>query len=116
MDYSAANLSLWNIIIQLGMITGAILLANLLRQRVPFIRRSLMPVAVLGGFLLLIVKYTGLVRVNNTLMEMLVYHGIALGFIAMSLRVPEEAASRSGSFTGLLSASQVSDIIIRTVI
>ena len=41
MDYSAANLSLWNIIIQLGLIAGAILLANLLRQRVPFIRRSL---------------------------------------------------------------------------
>ena len=105
MDYSAANTSLWGFIIQLALIAGAILLATFLRQKVPFIRRSLMPVAVLGGFLLLIVKYTGLVHVDNTLMEMLVYHGIALGFIAMSLRVPEEASSQSGSFTGLKSGA-----------
>ena len=75
MDYSAANTSLWGFIIQLALIAGAILLATFLRQKVPFIRRSLMPVAVLGGFLLLIVKYTGLIHVDNTLMEMLVYHG-----------------------------------------
>ncbi len=105
MDYSAANASLWGLIIQLALIAGAILLATFLRQKVPFIRRSLMPIAVLGGFLLLIVKYTGLVHVDNTLMEMLVYHGIALGFIAMSLRVPEEQSAQSGSFTGLKSGA-----------
>ena len=90
MDYSAANHALWNIITQLGLIAAAILIANLMRQKLGFIRRSLMPIAVLGGFLLLIAKYTGLVRLDQTLMEMLVYHGIALGFIAMSLRVPPE--------------------------
>ena len=35
MDYSAANHGLWNLIVQLGLISGAILLANLLRRRVP---------------------------------------------------------------------------------
>ena len=30
MDYSAANTSLWNIVIQLGQIAGAILLCNML--------------------------------------------------------------------------------------
>ena len=38
MDYSAANSSLWNIIIQLGLIAVAILAANLLRSKVTFIR------------------------------------------------------------------------------
>ena len=90
MDYSAANHALWNVIVQMGLIAGAIMLANLLRQKLPFIRKSLMPVAVLGGFLLLIAKYLHLVHIDQALMEMLVYHGIALGFIAMSLRVPEE--------------------------
>ena len=117
MDYSAANTSLWGFVLQLALIAGAILLANLLRQRVPFIRRSLMPVAVLGGFLLLILKYTGLIHVDNTLMEMLVYHGIALGFIAMSLRVPEEKGSLSGSFTGLKSgAIIVSTYLVQGVV
>ena len=105
MDYSAANASLWGLIIQLALIAGAILLAYFLRAKVPFIRRSLMPIAVLAGFLLLIVKYTGLVHVDNTLMEMLVYHGIALGFIAMSLRVPEEKNNKSGSYVGLKSGA-----------
>ena len=107
MDYSAANHALWNIIIQLGLIAGAILLANLLRQKLGFIRRSLMPIAVLAVFLLLIVKYLGLVRLDTQLLEMLVYHGIALGFIAMSLRVPSEKEAGKGQLTGLKSGAVI---------
>ena len=107
MDYSAANLSLWNIIIQLGLIAGAILLANLLRQKVPFIRKSLMPIAVLAGFLLLAAKYLGIAPLDGQIMEILVYHGIALGFIAMSLRVPPEKAGGKGDFTGLKSGAVI---------
>lgn len=105
MDYSAANHALWNLVIQLGLIAGAILLANFLRQKVAFIRKSLMPIAVLGGFLLLALKYLGLVRLDGTLLEMMVYHGIALGFIAMSLRVPAEKTKGSGNLTGLKSGA-----------
>ena len=106
MNYSAENLALWNIIIQLGLIAGVILLAQLLRQKLGFVRRSLMPVAVLAGFLLLILKYTGLVRIDDAMMEMLVYHGIALGFIAMSLRVPPEKA-KADDLTGLKSGAVI---------
>lgn len=105
MDYSALNTGLWNVIIQLGMIAAAILLANVLRRRVAFIRKSLMPVAVLGGFILLIARYIGLVKVDGTVMEILVYHGIALGFIAMSLRVPENPGGSAGNLTGLKSGA-----------
>ena len=105
MDYSAANHALWNAVIQLGLIAGVILLANFLRQKIPLIRKSLMPVAVLGGFLLLLIQYTGVVPVDTPLMEMLVYHGIALGFIAMSLRVPPER--RGGDLTGLRSGAVI---------
>ena len=105
MDYSAANHALWNIIVQLGLIAGAVLLANFLRQRFRFIRKSLMPIAVLAGFLLLAAKYTGLVRLDTELLEMLVYHGIALGFIAMSLRVPPEKTRGGGNLTGLKSGA-----------
>ena len=68
MDYSAANTSLWSIVIQLGLIAAAILLAGFLRSKVPFIRKSMMPVAVLGGFLLLILKHTGLIHLNETIL------------------------------------------------
>ena len=96
MDYSAANASLWNIIIQLGLIAGAILLSNFLRNKVAFIRRAMMPVAVMAGFLLLLLKYTGLFRIDAEIMEILVYHGIALGFIAMSLRVTKKETDSGG--------------------
>ncbi len=107
MDYSASNMGLWNVIIQLGFIAGAILLAGFLRQRVPFIRKTLMPVAVLGGFILLLARYIGLVKVDLFFMEILVYHGIALGFIAMSLRVPESENSSGGELTGLKSGAVI---------
>ena len=94
MDYSAANASLWNVIIQLGLIAGAILVSNALRSKVRAIRQAMMPVAVMAGFLLLLLKYLGLVRIDGEIMEILVYHGIALGFIAMSLRVPDKSANR----------------------
>lgn len=107
MDYSAANHELWNIIIQLGLIAGAVLLANFLRQKLSFVRKSMMPVAVLAGFLLLISKYLGLVKLDGSIMEMLVYHGIALGFIAMSLRVPAEKQETGGDLTGLKSGAVI---------
>ena len=107
MDYSAANHVLWNMMIQLGLLAGAILAAFLMRQRLSFIQKSLMPIAVLAGFLLLGLKYTGLIRVDGDLMEMLVYHGIALGFIAMSLRVPPEQEKKTGDMTGLKSGAVI---------
>ena len=117
MDYSAANHALWNFIIQLGMIAGAVLFANFLRQRVAFIRKSLMPIAVLAGFLLLALKYTGLISVDEKLFEMLVYHGIALGFIAMSLRVPVKESGNTGDLTGLKSGAViVSTYLVQGVI
>ena len=117
MDYSAANLALWNIVVQLGLVAGAILVAFILRQRLAFIRKSLMPIAVLGGFMLLILKYTGLVRLDEALLEMLVYHGIALGFIAMSLRVPAYKSKSDRDLTGLKSgAIIVSTYLVQGVV
>ena len=107
MDFSAANTALWNIVIQLGMIAGAILLANFLRQKIAFIRGSLMPTAVLAGFILLILKHLGLIPIDNDFLEILVYHCIALGFIAMSLRVTKKVHASSGDLTGLKSGALI---------
>ena len=94
MDYSAANLQLWNGIIQLGYIAAAILICNRLRNRVEFIRKAMMPVAVMAGFILMILKNLGIVAIDNNFMEFLTYHGIALGFIAMSIRTVDKAANK----------------------
>ena len=88
MDFSAANIALWNPIIQLGIIAGMLLLANILRRKIKFIRNSLLPTAVLGGFILLFLRSTGILPVDTVFLETVTYHAIALGFIALTLRVP----------------------------
>ena len=108
MDYSAANTALWAPMVQVGIIAGVLLLANVLRRKIPFIRKSLMPTAVLGGFLLLIFKYVGIINVGTRFLEIITYHALGIGFIAMSLRVPEkksDAGARIGSRSGALIVS-----------
>lgn len=106
MDYSAANTSVWNVIIQFGYIAGVVLFCNFIRRKYSFIKRSMMPVAVMAGFIILISKYIGIVKINHDFMEILTYHGIALGFIAMSLRVPE-ALSEAKKGTGFKSGAVI---------
>ena len=76
MDYSAANAELWNLIIQLGVIGCAIVFANMLRRKVPFMRKMLLPVSVMAGFILLILKTAGIYKPAMETLEMLVYHCI----------------------------------------
>ena len=90
MDYSAANQELWNVIIQLGYIAAVMLIALALRQTVKPVRKTMLPIAVLAGFILLLAKYIGLVHLDDEMLSALTYHGIALGFIAMSLRTPAQ--------------------------
>ena len=107
MDYSAANTQLWNSIIQISIIACTILIANILRKKLEFIRRLMIPTAVLGGFLLLAVKALGLVKIDPTFFEFITYHCIALGFIALSLRVPEKDEQKKGDLVGLKSGAVI---------
>ncbi len=97
MDYSAANTSLWSFVLQLGLIALLILVSNILRHKIPFIRKTMMPTAVLAGFLLLLLRSSGLLHVNTEILEMLTYHGIAIGFIALSLRVKHNDKNMNSS-------------------
>ena len=107
MDYSASNVQLWNSILQLGLIAGALLVAHFLRRGIPFIRKSLMPSAVLAGFILLILKAVGVLKLDSNYMEWLTYHGIAIGFIAMSLKIPDRTGAEKGSLVGLKSGAVI---------
>ncbi len=106
MDYSAANTALWTPIIQLGYISVALLAAYGLCRVVPAIRKSMVPAAVIAGFVLLAFKLVGVVKIDSYFMEGLTYHGITIGFIALTLRVPEKS-DNDGSLTGLRSGAIV---------
>ena len=95
--------------VQLGVIAGLILLANVLRQKVRVIRTSLMPTAVLAGFILLLLRTFGVLPIDGEFLETVTYHGIALGFIAMALRIPEKQSE-----SGVLKASKNGALIVST--
>ena len=107
MDYSAANPGLWSFVLELGIISGIVLLCNVLRRKIPFIRKSLMPLSVLSGFVLLLLKVLGVYQPDAELLEMLVFHCIALGFIAMSLRTRARPKGLGHQLTGLKSGALI---------
>ncbi len=119
MDFSAYEV--WALMIQIGILLAALLLANFMRQSSPQIKKTLMPVAVIAGFLLLALKYifrgAGIELIDGQLYEKLVYHAIALGFIAMSLRTTDDADREGGTLTGVKSgAIIVSSYLVQGIV
>lgn len=104
MDFS------WKVIIDIGAIAIALLAATVIRSRVRFFQRYLIPNALTAGFLLLPVYNWVLPALGygtNRLGE-LVYHLLNVSFIAMTLRAapskpaPQEKGSVLGTTGGIL--------------
>ena len=90
-DFSLANYGpVWSFLCQLGLLLIFLLLGNILRRKIPLFRKCVIPSALLGGTLLLIVDLIGQAFghhiVNNSLMQVITYHGLGIGFAAMSLK------------------------------
>jgi len=90
-DFTLANYdAVWGFLVQLGLLLLFLMLGNLLRRSVPLFRKCLIPSALLGGALLLVVdvicKQFGFMLVDNRLMQVITYHCLAIGFAAMTLK------------------------------
>lgn len=115
MDFSSSNHDLWNPIIQSGIIASFILFANILRRKVKLIKTALMPTAVLAGFVLLIMRTAGILPVDTEFLEMVTYHCIALGFIAMALRIPVKEQGERAIVGGKSGALIVSTYLVQAL-
>ena len=98
---------MWSALVQVFIIALAVLAGNILRRKVKVLRRSLIPSALLGGLIILLLKmwadFNGII--DKRFMETVTYHTLALGFIAMSLRASKEtdrANTRTVIDTGTL--------------
>ena len=93
-DYSA-----WSGIFLIGILLGSLLIGNVLKKAIPFLRESLVPTSVVAGIVILIFTFvyklitgdtffdTGMFNGNGTqVLELITYHCLALGFIASSLK------------------------------
>lgn len=108
--------NVWSFLIILAVLFGSLLVANLLKKTIPFLKKSLIPSSVLGGLILLFIStiyylitknpffelpvfgnaVVGKLEVDGEVMEIvqtgagtleiLTYHFLGLGFVAMALR------------------------------
>ena len=91
MDYTFetfADKAVWDFLLQFFILMGVILLANTIRRKISFIRKSLVPTALIGGVILLLVRLIPGVNIaiNRELMEVFTYHCLPMGFIALALK------------------------------
>ena len=101
------DFSVWGGFSVVVILLGSLLIANVLKKCIPFLRDSLIPSSVLGGLLLLIVAsiYKGLTGEimydaeffngnGSAVLEIITYHALALGFIASSLKTSKNKMSK----------------------
>lgn len=105
-----ASLSAWGWLIQFFIIVIALLLANLIRCNVPLLKRSLLPSALVAGLIILCIKPFGFFTdlVNKSSMEIITYHALGLGFVAMALKnkkIKSQTTTMKVVETGAVTAS-----------
>lgn len=103
---SFSEFSVWTFIMTLAVLLFSMLLASALKQWIPFLKKSLIPVSVLGGIILLIVSTITYYAAGDYLfnlkvfggngessgysgmevLEMITYHCLGIGFIATGMR------------------------------
>ncbi|MCQ2303631.1 MAG: hypothetical protein MJZ97_01380 [Bacteroidales bacterium] len=100
----------WMWLVQFCILATALLLGNALRTQIPFLKKSLLPSALLGGLLLLIFKsIPGCEKLlNKNVMEIVTYHALGIGFVALALKnnkIESKSSPMKVVETGALTAS-----------
>lgn len=102
---SFADVGIWTFIMIIATLLASMLIASILKHFIPFLRKTLIPVSVLGGIILLIIstvvyftagKYLFNLSVYGDgsdgaasgmeVLEMITYHCLGIGFIASGMR------------------------------
>lgn len=115
---STSAFSTWSLIIWFAIISFMMLLGNIIRRKVKYFRNLLFPTAIIAGFLGLGFKYLWFylpdimailfngytstflegVKANvvnfNEFLQIITYHALALGFIAMGLKTVKDAKTK----------------------
>ena len=78
----------WTFLLQIGILAVTVLIGNIVRTKVPFIKKLFIPSAVIGGVIALALKAIPAVKqyIDGELMQTITYHCLGLGFAAMALK------------------------------
>lgn len=110
----------WSFVLTISILLAAMMAANGLRNLIPPLRRMMIPSSVLGGFLLLLVsflleKLLGYSLFEGSTLESLTYHGLGLGFAAMSLRNLEKRSGEHRTDTFDTGVTVVGSYLVQAV-
>ncbi len=99
--------SVWGSINLVAVLLASMLVANMIKRSVPFLKVSLIPTSVLGGSLLLIIAVIYKAITNEFMfdapffggngsktLEVITYHSLALGFIATAFKPNKEKLTK----------------------
>ena len=101
-NFTLANYdAVWGFMVQIGLLLLFLMAGNILRRTIPLFRKCLIPSALLGGSMLLIVdiicKQFDFILVDNRLMQVITYHCLAIGFASMSLKTEKSTHKTSNA-------------------
>ena len=103
--------SVWKAMLQIVLLLGFLLVGNMLRKLIPFLKRGNVPSALIGGLLLflfnLALEPAGITLVDKRIMQIVTYHALAIGFAAMAMKTAKKEsrtsvmhAIQNGALTG----------------
>ena len=103
--------SVWKILVNVGLVLIFLLIGNLIRRVIPFLRKAHIPSALIGGLLLFLFDLAfeagGIEVIDKRIMQIITYHALAIGFIAMTLKIAKKekstsffSAVKNGAITG----------------
>ncbi|MEE8441692.1 MAG: sodium:glutamate symporter, partial [Spirochaetia bacterium] len=106
----------WTFFIHIGIISGALMLATVIRTKVRFFQRFLIPNALTAGFILLpLYNYLfPLFGLDSLTLQSLTYHLLSISFVAMSLRKAPRRKRDGRIFA--MTVSVLSQYAIQTVL
>jgi ESS family glutamate:Na+ symporter len=95
------DFEVWSFIVEFAVLLAGMMFANMLRRMIRPLRRSLIPSSVIGGFLVLgvssLLRAFGVEVFQVFTLEILTYHGLGLGFVALALKTEERKKSKEAN-------------------
>jgi ESS family glutamate:Na+ symporter len=96
--------------VQFFIIATALLVANVIRVKFKFMSRSLIPTALIAGLLILLLKLIPGFNnfINKPSMEIMTYHALGLGFVALALKnnkIESRSSTMKVTETGAVTAA-----------
>ncbi|PKK87904.1 MAG: hypothetical protein CVV62_02420, partial [Tenericutes bacterium HGW-Tenericutes-7] len=98
----------WGIIIYFILIGVLLFVGKLLKKYVPFLNRIVLPTALLGGIIGLLLSSVfipGSYVIDVEVMTSIVYHALAIGFISLSLKRTKTDNKKKVWSTGMVITS-----------